>query len=506
MKRISILISIFSLLIFLSGCMPPMYKTPIGAAAQSGDINAVKDLLATGSNACEEQEYGQTAYMLAATYDLTIFPLDMKYRTCRDEIYRILIENAYETFSKGGRCPLLLYHAAGGGCNDVVRGLLEKGYNPDEKYMDMTALGYAAFHGQLETVKILLNKGADFDLAINGLKELASKQVPHLNEPLNRKTYDKANQGVKVLSGLKPIYEGWSYYQKGNYDEAIRVFNRALEINPKDETALRGRGWAKHHKGSFSEAVSDFNKALENIEPQNKDLLKDALRGKAFSYLGLGDMETAIGLIKKAKEASDYDTNYDLSLIYYVMEDKEKAWEYRGGRGMVGVQVKDYNKGMIRGAEAVKIVAGGPAEKAGMLIGDIILKLNDADITGIMDFVNKAKTLIPGAIAKIKVLREGIEKDLSLPVASAEALMEENQLIAPIIAKKKGKPETVAKLPQEVSPFIKSDVDELPADKLPSPRPDTFAIVIGIDYKNRQDIPNLNYASTDAKKIYSILT
>ena len=43
-------------------------------------------------------------------------------------------------------------------------------------------------------------------------------------------------------------------------------------------------------------------------------------------------------------------------------------------------------------------------------------------------------------------------------------------------------------------------------DKFPSPRPDTFAIVIGIDYKGRQDIPNLQYASQDAKKIYSILT
>jgi uncharacterized caspase-like protein len=43
------------------------------------------------------------------------------------------------------------------------------------------------------------------------------------------------------------------------------------------------------------------------------------------------------------------------------------------------------------------------------------------------------------------------------------------------------------------------------AKSLPS-RPDTYAIVIGIDYKNRQDIPNLQYASTDAKKIYNILT
>ena len=503
---ISLISVIFLLLVSMAmtGCMPSMAKTPLGGAAESGDINAVKDLLAKGSNACEEQEYGQTAYMLAASYDLTIFPLDIKYRTCRDEIYRILIENAYETFNKGGKCPLLLYYAAGGGCNDVVRGLLEKGYNPNEKYTDSTALSYAAFHGQLETVKILLNKGADLDSAITWLKESASKQLPHLNEPMNRKHYDKANQGIKVLSGLKPIYEGWSYNQKGNYDEAIRVFNRALEINPKDETALRGRGWAKYHKGSFNEAVSDFNKALENIEPTDKDLLKDALRGKAFSYLGLGDKETALNLIKQAKSASDYDNNNDLSLIYYVMEDKEKAWEYRGGKGMVGTEVKDYKKGTVNGAEVVRTNTNSPAEKAGILVGDVIVRLNDTDITGAMDLLKNSKTLVPGTIAKIKVLREGIEKDLSLSVASAEALMEENPLIAPISAKKKSKPETVVKLPQEVSPVVKSDVDELPAIKA-KPNKNAYAIVIGIeDY--RQKLPKADYAAHDAQTMTEYLT
>ncbi len=45
-----------------------------------------------------------------------------------------------------------------------------------------------------------------------------------------------------------------------------------------------------------------------------------------------------------------------------------------------------------------------------------------------------------------------------------------------------------------------------PDEKLPPLRQDTYAVVIGIDYKNRNDIPNLQYASQDAKKIYSILT
>ncbi|TAN43858.1 MAG: hypothetical protein EPN22_08970 [Nitrospirae bacterium] len=37
-------------------------------------------------------------------------------------------------------------------------------------------------------------------------------------------------------------------------------------------------------------------------------------------------------------------------------------------------------------------------------------------------------------------------------------------------------------------------------------RPDAFAVVIGIDYKGRRDIPALQYAAADAKKVHRILT
>jgi len=43
-------------------------------------------------------------------------------------------------------------------------------------------------------------------------------------------------------------------------------------------------------------------------------------------------------------------------------------------------------------------------------------------------------------------------------------------------------------------------------ENLPSPRADTFAVVIGIDYQNREDIPHLQYASNDARQVYEVLT
>ncbi|MBI5748861.1 MAG: caspase family protein [Nitrospinae bacterium] len=58
-------------------------------------------------------------------------------------------------------------------------------------------------------------------------------------------------------------------------------------------------------------------------------------------------------------------------------------------------------------------------------------------------------------------------------------------------------------------PFtIESLIASAPAEpeKIPPPRQDTFALVIGIDYKNRTDIPHLKYPSQDAQKIYETLT
>ena len=193
MKKLSAYILILAAFSFLNGCVS---MTPLSSAARSGDIKAVKNLLAKGSNACEKGGFGSTPYMWA-------FMSLPDTNACKNEIYRILMDNAYELFTKGGQCPLLLFYAAGGGCDDITKKLLEKGYDPNERYENFTALSFAAFYGQLETAKLLINRGADLDSAIDGLEGHASANLPYLSSPDNRKAYDKANLAVKKLNKLK---------------------------------------------------------------------------------------------------------------------------------------------------------------------------------------------------------------------------------------------------------------------------------------------------------------
>jgi tetratricopeptide (TPR) repeat protein len=50
---------------------------------------------------------------------------------------------------------------------------------------------------------------------------------------------------------------------EGDYDRAIALFTRAIELDPSDVFAYDERGWTKLAKGDHKEAVPDFTRAIE---------------------------------------------------------------------------------------------------------------------------------------------------------------------------------------------------------------------------------------------------
>src|SRR3989338_11675443 len=59
---------------------------------------------------------------------------------------------------------------------------------------------------------------------------------------------------------------GLAYQDKGQYDQAISDYSRALEIDPWDTAAYNNRGDTYENKGQYDQAISDYNRALE-IDP-----------------------------------------------------------------------------------------------------------------------------------------------------------------------------------------------------------------------------------------------
>ena len=77
---------------------------------------------------------------------------------------------------------------------------------------------------------------------------------------------------------------GVALYDQGKYDEAVKAFDKAIEINPQYEAAWVGKGTTLGSQGKYDEAVAKaFDRAIE-INPQ----YADAWAGKGFALQLLG--------------------------------------------------------------------------------------------------------------------------------------------------------------------------------------------------------------------------
>jgi serine protease Do len=101
----------------------------------------------------------------------------------------------------------------------------------------------------------------------------------------------------------------------------------------------------------------------------------------------------------------------------------------RVSRGRIGVQIEQVSKdvaesiglGKPSGALVRSVEAGGPAEKAGIEGGDIIMRFDGKAIEKSSDLPRIIGGTKPGTKSTITVLRRGSTKDLSITIAEVEA-------------------------------------------------------------------------------------
>ncbi len=115
---------------------------------------------------------------------------------------------------------------------------------------------------------------------------------------------------------------GYAYAEKGQFDRAIRDFNKAIKGDPKDDNAYNYRGVAYMKKKQYARALADFNKAI-GLEPNNFY----AYNNRALAYLKSDKMREALRSVNKAiklnpEQASFYETR---GRIHEALEKKEKA-------------------------------------------------------------------------------------------------------------------------------------------------------------------------------------
>jgi serine protease Do len=135
-------------------------------------------------------------------------------------------------------------------------------------------------------------------------------------------------------------------------------------------------------------------------------------------------------------------------------------------RGRLGVQISEVTRdvaeslglGRARGAEVAMVEPGGPAEKAGVKVGDIILKFNGKDIEKSSDLPRQVGGTAVGSRATVSVWRRGAQLDL--PVTIVE-LKDEQAAGAKPQPKKKAPEQSTNALGLQVSDLSAAEKREL---------------------------------------------
>jgi tetratricopeptide (TPR) repeat protein len=121
---------------------------------------------------------------------------------------------------------------------------------------------------------------------------------------IKRKQYkDQSEEKSFKVSEINQKYveayynRGWAYFNKGQYDLAIKNYNKAIELNPKFPEAYNNRGNVYLNKGQIDQAIKDFNMAIE-IEPT----IWNAYYNRGTAYVRKGQYDLAIKDFNKTIE------------------------------------------------------------------------------------------------------------------------------------------------------------------------------------------------------------
>ena len=148
-----------------------------------------------------------------------------------------------------------------------------------------------------------------------------------------QKAIDHFTEHINLVSNI--INKAMSYINRGNsknelgqFAEAIKDYNKAIELNPNYAAAYSNRGNAKDNLGEPQAAIEDCNKAIE-LNPNS-----------ALAYNNRGNAKNKLGQHQAAIE--DYTKAIELN------PNEATAYNNRGNAkyelGELKEAIKDYNK------------------------------------------------------------------------------------------------------------------------------------------------------------------
>ncbi len=119
-------------------------------------------------------------------------------------------------------------------------------------------------------------------------------------------------------------YLAESYYQLGNYENAIKIYNKLLKKHPKDKIYYLLKGEVYEATGDTEQAVEVYLKGWEKTEDS------DFLKKVCDSYIDSEDYETALQYAEEGAEVNEDSAKefmFKKIIIYEKLKDYESAYQ-----------------------------------------------------------------------------------------------------------------------------------------------------------------------------------
>ena len=312
MKKIFEAIFILFLLTLLDGCAGSLQN-----AAYKGDIQTITKLINDGANINENSAAGPALHYACMT--------------CQLEVVNLLLGRGANVNATGLDNNTAMHQAAYAGCNDVIKLLIDKGAIIDfVNSSGYSSLSLAAYRGNA-SVKYLIEKGADPDIAINGLIKNNNNAAAKIVEQAAKNVRESKTQ---IATNRTPVQ-----YAKDKSVSVEAVPSKELSSIIKSDVDELPAIKVKHNKNAYAIVIG-----IENYRqklPMADFAVSDARLVSEYLTRVMGyPIENVITITNEHATKSDFEKYFERWLSNNVEKDST-VFIYYSGHGAPNTKTGD---------------------------------------------------------------------------------------------------------------------------------------------------------------------
>lgn len=276
----------------------------------------------------------------------------------------------------------------------------------------------------VEDNKVTLNGKPIEDLSDSEMEVLIDNGV-HLGDIAPR---IRINRSLGKMRRLAPEVIREYRLNMGNNKALLGVSSKTVNegaeiISVNKESAAEKAGLKEGDiitKVNDQEVTKEQNlyKVIGGFKPEDK---------VSISYLRDGKKQVTEAILEKNKEENsrviEMDGNGFMEMPFGEMGEKfpfvegfplneERVIKYRASRPKLGVKIQDVEDG--DGVKILNVEENSTAQKAGILVTDIIVKIGDTEIKSVDDFRRQTNSLKEGQTINVTVNRNGKQELLTI--------------------------------------------------------------------------------------------